>query len=40
MLLGVIFAKGIGDLLNEGLYKRSIELKGIPILNAKLSKRA
>jgi chloride channel 7 len=40
MLLGTIFAKGIGDLLDKSLYKQAIALKGIPMITGKLSKRA
>ena len=40
MLLGTIFAKGIGDLLDKSLYKQAIAAKGIPMVTGKLSKRA
>lgn len=40
MLLGTIFAKGIGDLLDKSLYKQAIALKGIPMITSKLSRRA
>jgi H+/Cl- antiporter ClcA len=40
MLLGVIFAKGIGDLLDKSLYKQAINLKGIPMISGKMSRRA
>ena len=40
MLLGVIFAKGVGDLIDKSLYKQAIKLKGIPMITGKLSKRA
>jgi hypothetical protein len=40
MLLGTIFAKGIGDLLDKSLYKQAIALKGIPMISTKMSRRA
>jgi len=40
MLLGTIFAKGIGDLIDKSLYKQAIALKGIPMISTKMSKRA
>jgi len=40
MLLGTIFSKGIGDLLDKSLYKQAVALKGIPMITSKLSKRA
>lgn len=40
MLIGTIFAKGIGDLLDKSLYKQAIAMKGIPMITGKLSRRA
>lgn len=40
MLLGVIFAKGVGDMLDGSLYKQAIAFKGIPMIPNKISRRA
>jgi chloride channel 7 len=40
MLIGVIFARGIGNLLIPGLYVGALKLKGVPVISHKISRRA
>ena len=40
MLIGVIFSRGIGNLIIPGLYVKALKLKGIPIISHKISRRA
>lgn len=40
MLIGVVCARGVGTLCIPGLYKLATKLKGLPIINFKISRRA
>jgi CBS domain-containing protein len=40
MLIGVVFARSIGDLIIPGLYVGALKLKGVSIIPGKISRRA
>lgn len=40
MLIGVIFSRGIGNLIIPGLYVGALKLKGVPVISHKISRRA
>ncbi len=40
MLIGVIFARGVGNLIIPGLYIGALKLKGVPVISHKISRRA
>lgn len=40
MLIGVIFSRGIGNLIIPGLYTKALRLKGVPLISHKISRRA
>ena len=40
MLIGIMFARGIGNLIIPGLYILAIRLKGVPVISHKISRRA
>jgi len=40
MLIGVIFARGIGNLIIPGLYVGALKTKGVPVISHKISRRA
>lgn len=40
MLIGVIFARGVGNLIIPGLYVGALKLKGVPLISHKISRRA
>ena len=40
MLIGVIFSRGIGNLIIPGLYVIALKLKGIEVISHKITRRA
>ncbi len=40
MLIGVVVARGLGNLMIPGLYAIALKTKGVPIISHKVSRRA
>ena len=40
MLIGVIFSRGVGNLIIPGLYIGALKLKGVAVISHKISRRA